>query len=404
MGNEALASNAAVPYPIARASLFDPPEEFKLYREQSPIVPLKYPNGATGWLITGDNLARKFLNSPLIKHSFASTFPADGNEEVLAEAGPGEVGLLDPPDHSKLRRLLASDFSVSKIAAWSARIEDIVNRHLDGMAAAGGPADLVADFALPMPTLVISDYLGIPPKDRLRVYEPSNKLVSGNNSSVEEVGQALQDLKDLMREVVELRRVQPGEDLVSRLLANDDVSDDEIIGLGWTLIVAGHETTANMIALGMFALLQRPDQLQLLRDDPSLITSTVEELLRYLTIPVAGVTMKAREDLDLDGHLIKAGEDVTVSLQAANRDPEQCREPDRLDITRTPNRHLAFSHGAHNCVGQHLARLEMKIAIPALLRRFPDLRLAVPAESIPMRHDMRVYGVYSLPVSWGSTQ
>ncbi|AIJ22000.1 cytochrome P450 [Amycolatopsis methanolica 239] len=194
------------------------------------------------------------------------------------------------------------------------------------------------------------------------------------------------------------KRAEPTDDVLGNRTTSD-LTDEELSGIGTFLLGAGLDTTANMIALGAFALLRDPDQLAALRDDPALADSAVEELLRYLTIADTGVRA-ALEDVELDGQVIQAGESVTITANAANRDPERFPDPDTLDLRRHAAGHLAFGHGIHQCLGQQLARVEMRVAIPALFARFPTLRLAVPADEVPLRHDMSIYGVHRLPVTW----
>jgi cytochrome P450 len=184
------------------------------------------------------------------------------------------------------------------------------------------------------------------------------------------------------------------------ITSGEDLTDEEISGMGVLLLVAGHETTANMLGLGTLTLLTNPDQLAALRADPSLIDNTVEELMRFLTILQLGTIRTALEDVELAGRVVKAGETLSLSLPAANRDPERFSDPDKFDITRSANGHLSFGHGVHQCLGQQLARIEMRIAYARLFEEFPDLRLAVPVEEVPLRTDMGIYGVHELPVEW----
>jgi cytochrome P450 len=203
-----------------------------------------------------------------------------------------------------------------------------------------------------------------------------------------------------LAELVAAKRAEPGSDLLSGLVTGGQLSDEELTGMGMLLLTAGHETTANMLALGAFALLRHPDQADRLRADPSLASNAVEELLRYLTITHIGPIRVAKADVELAGRTIRAGETVTLSLPVANRDPERFGDPDRLDLDRAAGTHLAFGHGIHQCLGQQLARAELRVAYPALLRRFPTLTLAVPPEEVPLRTRATMYGVHRLPVTW----
>ncbi|MGH8881422.1 MAG: cytochrome P450, partial [Stackebrandtia sp.] len=200
--------------------------------------------------------------------------------------------------------------------------------------------------------------------------------------------------------LVTRKRAEPTDDLLSDLAKDEELSDDELAGMGFLLLIAGHETTANMLALGTFALLEHPEQAALLRADAGLIPNAVEELLRYLSIIHIGARRVAAEDIDLDGRLIKAGDPVVISVAAANRDASKFDDPGELDVTRRTTGHLTFGHGVHQCLGQQLARIEMRIGFESLLRRYPGLRLAVKPSEVPLRTDMAIYGVHELPVTW----
>ena len=218
-----------------------------------------------------------------------------------------------------------------------------------------------------------------------------------------------QEMEQYMLDLVRAKRLQPADDLLSGLIAREGdpegaLSDDELVSIGNLLLVAGHETTANMLALGTLALLEHPGQLAALRADPSLIDGAVEELLRYLTIVQFGVMRTVTEDVEVGGRCIRAGKPIVASLAAANRDPQHFSEPDVLDLSRAYSPHLAFGHGVHQCLGQQLARVEMKVGFAALLERFPSLRLAVPLQDVRMRDDMFIYGVHALPVTWDGDQ
>jgi cytochrome P450 len=285
---------------------------------------------------------------------------------------------------------------MKRLEPW---IETITAERLDAMELEGPPADLVRSFALPIPSLVICELLGVPYSDRDRFQRDSRTLLR-LDSTVEEAEAAINDLTDYLRDLVRHKRARPTDDLISGMVESGELNDEEMAGVSVLLLVAGHETTANMIALGTFALLSNPAQLAAVRDDPSVTDSAVEELLRYLTIVHLGPIRSALEDVELDGRLIRAGQSVTIALNAANRDGERFEDSETLDVARPPTGHLSFGHGVHQCLGQQLARTEMSVAYPALLRRFPNLRLAVPPEEVPMRTNMAIYGVDCLPVTW----
>ncbi|WP_433351202.1 cytochrome P450 [Microtetraspora malaysiensis] len=396
------ATTRPVTLPLTRERPFDPPDALGLWRDEDPIRPLAYPDGHQGWLVTGYAAARAILADPRFSTRIDllhTPLPQRSMQFRNTLRRPGFFLRLDPPDHTRYRRLLAGQFTVRRMKGLEPRIEEITRDHLDAMERAGAPTDLVQAFALPIPSLVICELLGVPYADREKFQRDSAVLLS-LNSSVEQIETAMNDLLDYLDDLVRRKRAEPDDDLVSGLATETDLTDEELTGVTTLLLIAGHETTANMLGLGTFALLRNPEQLAAVRDHPEVVDHAVEELLRYLTVIHIGPLRAALEDVEIDGRLIRAGESVTISVAAANRDPERFSEPDQLDVARPASGHLTFGHGIHQCLGQQLARTEMRIAYPALLRRFPGLRLAVPAEEVPMRTDMAIYGVHRLPVTW----
>ena len=303
----------------------------------------------------------------------------------------------DPPDHTRLRRMLTGEFTVKRMKRLVPRVEEIVAEHLDAMEKAGS-AELVADFALPVPSMVICELLGVPYEDRGGFTERSARQLDSTISPQERMRLA-DASRDYMSDLVARHRAAPGDDLLGMLIRehSDDVTDDELIGIGNLLLVAGHETTSNMLSLGTLALLEHPDQLARVRDDPEAVDPAVEELLRRLTVVHGSFPRAVVEDTTIGGHPVAAGELVVASLVAANHDPEAVEHGEELDISRPPSPHLAFGHGIHHCLGAPLARIEMRVAFPALLRRFPTLRLAGEPE---FRHRTLIYGLHRLPLDW----
>jgi len=281
------------------------------------------------------------------------------------------------------------------------RIQQIVDAALDGLVAAGSPADLVAEFALPVPSLVICELLGVDYGDRATFQDLTRTLLS-LTATTEESMAAGARVRQFMLDLVTDKRAHPDDAVISGLITSGaGLSDDELVGISMLLLIAGHETTANMLSLGTFALLQHPEQMQRLRERPETMPDAVEELMRYLSIVGStGLPRVAREDLELSGAQVRAGQTVLISLPAVNRDPALGERPDELDLTRERTHHLAFGHGIHQCLGQQLARIEMRAGFEGLLRRFPTLALAVPAEEVKLRTDMNIYGVHELPVTW----
>ena len=304
----------------------------------------------------------------------------------------------EPPDHTRLRRMLTGEFTVKRMKRLVPRVEEIVTEHLDAMEKAGPPAELVADFALPVPSMVICELLGVPYEDRGEFTERSARQLD-STIEPERADAAGRRVAGVHGDLVSRHREAPGDDLLGMLIRehSDDVTDDELIGIGNLLLVAGHETTSNMLSLGTLALLEHPDQLARVRDDPAAVDGAVEELLRRLTVVHGSFPRAVVADTTLGGHPVAAGELVIASLVAANHDPEVVERAEELDISRPPSPHLAFGHGIHHCLGAPLARIEMRVAFPALLQRFPGLRLAGEPE---FRHRTLIYGLHRLPLAW----
>ncbi|WP_432140477.1 cytochrome P450 [Streptomyces sp. bgisy084] len=386
--------------PTVRSCPFDPPEEYRTLREQEPVAPMTFPDGAAGWLVTRYDDVRTVLSDPRFSAKRGILRPGSPEGEDVPAPPPGMFIMMDEPEHTRFRRLLTGQFTVRRMRQLTPAVEKIVAEQLDAMAAAEGPVDLVQAFALPIPSLVICELLGVPYADR-EEFQRNSATIVRLNSSPEEVRQAQAAMRGFIHQLVLAKRENPTDDILSELVRSGELTDEELIGVGVLLLIAGHETTANMIALSTMCLLQNPGQLAALRADPSLMDGAVEELLRYLSIIQFGVRRTALEDVELHGRQIKEGSMVVASLASGNRDTAHVADdPELLDVARGHSPHLAFGHGIHQCLGQQLARAEMKAALSALLDRFPTLRLAVPVEEVPMRDDMLVYGVHKLPVTW----
>jgi cytochrome P450 len=320
---------------------------------------------------------------------------------IDAHDPPGALLATDPPQHHRLRRMLAPMFTMRQMNRLESRIVEIVDEHLDAMERAGAPADLVSTFALPIPSLVICELLGVPYADRDDFQRRSLRQLDMALAPLER--QAVADeSRSYMRSLVERARRAPGDDLIGTLVREhgDEVSDEELAGIGALLLVAGHETTSNMLALGTVALLQHPVQLAAVRDDPAAVGPAVEELLRFASVVQTAIPRITTTDVEIGGVVIPGGSTVLLSLPSANHDPRFIDAPDRLDIRRGTPGHLAFGHGVHHCLGAPLARMEMRIAFPALLRRFPRLKLAGDLAEIHFKPTSLVYGAHSLPVVW----
>jgi cytochrome P450 len=402
--------SAPVELPTTRIHPFDPAPELRRLREEQPLCRLRYPDGHVGWLVTTYALAREVLVDPRFTVRLAAQRPPAGDPSVAAEFDeafrglPEQAGVLmslDPPRHARMRRAVASYFAVRSVQSHSASVERIVDERLDALEAAGKPVDLVRAFALPVASLTICELLGAPAEDREQFERPSAVIEDTEASSNQKI-EAVQGFLSFCRELLQRKRDDPADDLLSDLIARGELTEEEMVGVAMQLFEAGHETTASMISLSVLVLLNDRDRWRALCEEPDHVGSAVEELLRYLTILQMGAfTRTAVEDLELDGVTIAAGESVTVSLAAANRDPDRFDDPDELSLFGDATGHLAFGHGRHMCIGQHLARLELTIALRALLARLPTLRLAVSIDELsfhPGEHPL--YAVDELLVTW----
>jgi cytochrome P450 len=388
--------------PTTRTNPFDPPGE--LLDDPRPLRRITFADGHLGWFVASHELSRAVLgdqrfSSALEKRRSLVRRPQTEDFSLGKPAPPGFFIAMDPPDHTRYRRLLTGQFTVRRMKALEPRIERIVDDHLDAMAQAGPPVDLVTAFALPIPSLVICELLGVPYADRER-FQRDSAILLGLESSDEAAAAAMASLSGYLTELVDRKQAEPTEDLLGGLAAGGELTRDELVGVAMLLLIAGHETTANMLGLGTFALLTQPEQAEALREGRVDVANAIEELLRYLTVTQFGGSRTAIEDVELGGEVIRAGESVAIYLPLANRDPARFASGQQLDLTADAHGHLAFGHGVHQCLGQQLARIEMRIAFPALLRRFPTLRLAMPPAEVPVRSAMAIYGVHRLLVEW----
>lgn len=392
-----------VPLPTERTTFFDPPPRLGELRREAPIRPLDYPDGHVGWLVTNHDFARTVLSDPRFSARSEwkrSPVARPGATPFYGVAAlPGWLVDMDRPEHTRIRRLVAKEFTAHRARELEPWIKRTVAERLDVMARQGPPADLVEAYALPVPSLTICELLGVPYTERARFQRDSSTLFR-LDASAEEAARAMEWLEDMLGWLIEHKRRSPAQDLLSRLATGGVLSTDEIVGLGVLLLTAGHETTASSMALGAFALMCHAEQLAVFRAEPRVAAGAVEELLRYLTIFQFGVPRTALEDVTIAGVTVRAGQVVTVSLPAANRDPARFDEPDRLDLRRRAAGHVAFGHGVHQCLGQNLARVQLRAGLQALFRRFPRLSPAVGLDEVPLAHDMGFYGVHRLPVTW----
>ncbi|MFJ9645742.1 cytochrome P450 [Streptomyces sp. NPDC101206] len=385
----------ALPTERQRGCPFDPPGQLTDAHRQGPISRFTHPGGKPGWLITGYDLVRSVLADPRFSSRKELMNVVDFE---LPPAPPGEFLLMDEPQHSRYRKPLVGKFTVRRMRLLTERIEQITAECLDAMEQAGPTADLVTAFAKPIPTIVICEILGVPYEDRASFQEQIDTFMGGEVSD-EELIAAYTATQEYLAQLVAAKRANPTDDVLSEL-TDSDLTDEELKGISLILLAAGFDTTANMLSLGTFALLQNPEQLAALRADPALTDGAVEELLRYLSVAKT-FHRTALEDVEVGGQTVEAGTTVVLSFHTANRDPDRFTDADVLDVRRPYDGHLAFSHGIHQCLGQQLARIEMRVAFRALIDRFPTLRLAVPADEVRLRPETAdIFGVKSLPVTW----
>ncbi|WP_414638214.1 cytochrome P450 [Actinomycetospora sp.] len=386
--------------PLRRDGL-DPVPALREAREDNPVTDFPLPFGVQAWLVTGHEEAREILGRT---HGLSTDFThLIGRAGIASGQNPGGLGFTDPPEHTRLRRLLTPEFTGRRLARLGPRISEIVSGRLDAMAAIadeGGEVDLVRDFATPIPSLTICELLGIPYDERDEFQALSTArfdLLAGATAAFDKISESLVYL----RGVVERQRAAPGDGLLGMLIREhgDELDTDELAELADGLLTGGLETSASMLALGSVILLRDPSVASMVRDEPGSVHGFVEELLRYLTVVQIAFPRFATEDMTVGGVDIAEGDGILVSLSAADRDPRLTPNPEVFDPRRPPSPHLAFGHGIHRCIGAELARMELRTAYPALLRRFPGIAMAADERTLPLRTTSIVYGVDALPVT-----
>ncbi len=389
-----------------RRDAFSPTADLREIRETTGVREFTNAFGMQSFLITRHDDVKAVLAdherfSNERPPGFAAHVAHQPSEEESAANRAGNLLGLDPPNHSRLRRMLTPEFTIRRMKVLEPRITEIVAAALDAMETAGAPTDLVEHFALPIPSLVICELLGVPYDDREDFQRRSARQLDFSVPIPERIELQRQG-RAYMTTLVARARRQPGEDILGMLIREhgDDLTDNELIGVASLLLLAGHETTSNMLGLGTLALLRHPDQLAAVREDPEAVGPAIEELLRWLSIVQTAIPRIATADVEVAGVTIPAGALVFPSMPSANRDADFIDSPDVLDIRRGAPGHLAFGHGVHHCLGAPLARMEMRIALPALLRRFPNLALAEDFADVQFRSWNFIYGLKSLEVGW----
>ncbi|MCZ1006435.1 cytochrome P450 [Streptomyces lydicus] len=392
----------AIPYFQDRTCPYHPPAGYQPLRETGPLTHVTLYDGRKIWAVTGHTEARALLSDQRLssdRQNPAFPMPVERFAAIRQVRTP-LIG-VDDPEHNTQRRMLIPSFSVKRVAALRPDIHRIVDGLLDRMLAQGPPAELVSAFALPVPSMVICSLLGVPYSDHEFFEDASSRLL--RSPTAKEAEAARIELEEYFTELIAHKEKTPGDGLLDELIEErlrpGDLAHEELVRLAMILLVAGHETTANMISLGTFTLLEHPEQLAQLKAEEGLMPAAVEELLRFLSI-ADGMLRVATEDIEIGGQLIRADDGVLFPTSLINRDETAYPSPDELDLDRSARHHVAFGFGIHQCLGQNLARAEMDIALRSLFTRIPDLRLAVPAAEIPFKAGDTLQGMIELPLAW----
>lgn len=389
---------APVAYPFNEGAGIGLSDAYAQAQEAPGMVRVQMPYGEPAWLAVRFADARFVLGDRRFSRAAASEHDAPRQSPLQRTGG---ILSMDPPEHSRLRKLVTTAFTVRRVEQLRPRVAELANGLLDDMIAAGPPADLVEDYALPIPVAVICEMLGVPVEDRARFRAWSDASLSTTSLTEQEQANSREELRDYMRGLIAKRRAKPEDDLMTALVQARDEEDRltelELVDMCVGILVAGHETTASQIPNFVYVLLEHPQQLAQLRADESLLPKAVEELLRFVPLGSgAGFPRYAAEDIEVGGVRVKAGEPVVVAVGAANRDAAQFPGPGELSFDRE-GPHLGFGHGAHHCLGAQLARVELQEALRALLKRLPGLRPAGPVE---WKTQLLVRGPKRMPITW----
>ncbi|MFH9733416.1 cytochrome P450 [Streptomyces sp. NPDC017260] len=391
-------------FPVRRGCPFTAPAEYAAMRTDDPVARVTLPTKREAWVVTRYDDVRELLSDPRVSADIRRPdFPALGEGEQEAGARFRPFIRTDAPEHTRYRRMLLPAFTVRRVRAMRPAVQARVDEILDGMLDAGGPVDFVTVYANAVSTSVICELLGIPRHD-LEFFRDVTRISGSRDSTAEQVSEALGGLFGLLAELIAERREEPRDDLISKLvtehLVPGGVTMDQLLSTLGITVNAGRETTTSMIALSTLLLLDRPALLEELRHNPSLMPAAVDELLRVLSVADSIPLRVAAEDIELSGRTVPADDGVIALLAGANHDPEQFDDPERVDFHRTDNHHVAFGYGVHQCVGQHLARLELEVALETLIRRLPTLRLAGDRDQVVVKHDSATFGLEELMVTW----
>ncbi|WP_080572267.1 cytochrome P450 [Rhodococcus erythropolis] len=404
--NSAPVDNGWPPFPSSRDRNcpFDPSPALREIQERAPIARVRIWDGSTPWLVSGYQEARALLRDPRVSAAPEHPqYPHSTPSKFMQKLG---FLTMDAPEHTRHRRFVAKPFSAKRIQAMRPPIQELVDDLIDKLLAGPKPVDLLGSFSLPVPCTVICHLLGVPYEDH-EFFARSAKALIDPNATHEEAMAARQGLVDYIDRLLTIKRTDPAEDMLSELanehVATGNLTQQEATQTGMLMLLGGFDTTSNTISLSVLALTENLDQLAVLleMETQDEIENAVEELLRYTAVPQGGRRRVALEDIEVSGVVIRAGDGLIVAGDLANRDTSALEEPDRLDLRRPADKHLTFGYGPHQCLGMPLARLELQVAIPTLMRRIPTLRRAVAMNEIEFREPaMGVYGVNGLPVTW----
>jgi pentalenic acid synthase len=397
-------------YPLQRECPYKPAADTARFRDPGPITKVRLYDGKAAWFVTGPAEVRTLLADP--RMSSLSTYPnypviderllhMRATREMAREVEGGFPDVLfgvDPPEHTRQRKMLLPRFTTRKIAKYRPVIQRIVDERLDALLRHGPGADFMFHFAAPVPMMVVCLFLGVPYEEHDVFQGPMRDLLVPEHAE-----EALEEFTGYLDRLIQAKEIEPGDGLLDDLVVTHvragELTREELVAIALAILMAGTATTTSAIALGTLALLDHPGQFAALSADPTLVPGAIEELLRHINL-VEQLARVASEDVEIAGHVIKAGDGILLSCAAANLDPSVTTHPDELDVTRPPSNPLAFSYGLHHCLGHNLARLELDIAFRTLIERVPTLRPAVPVEEIPWYYDFTVSRLKSFPVTW----
>ncbi|MEU6660811.1 cytochrome P450 [Streptomyces sp. NPDC046821] len=407
---ESPALTKTLTFPLPGSTYLGPDPEFARLRAERPVARMRLDDGREVWMVTRYDDIREGLADPRLSRA-AAVRPEVAPFRGMSQVPPEMIVSTDPPEHTRLRKLVSKVFTVRGVEKMRPRVTELVDELLDTLAAGQPPADLVAGFTTPLPLMTICELLGVPAEDRDRFHGWARQFAAVGGPP-EQIQDGIAKLGQYIGGLIAQKRAEPADDLLSELIAardeGDRLTEEELVVFGYTLLGAGFDSSASQIANSVLALIEHhPDQWRWLRQNPDRVADATEELLRAVNLfgtDTTGFPRIATEDLELGGTTIRAGEMVLFGLTSANHDASVFPDPDRLDLGRTDNRHLAFGHGIHRCLGAQLARMELQVALGALVRRFPDLRLAVPETELTWQLGDVNHTLLALPVTWGKAR